>query len=136
MFNSSIIICNRMLNHSNFLQFWEIFDLMKILINLLKFYKLCKICMLSTDLLSVLLYLLESFTICHCCEQFINTWEFIMLSWVKMNFVIEITLFFLIENWLKAFWKRLSQIILFLDLFWKRLSQNVSFCIVIETADD
>ena len=136
MFNSSIIIYNRMLNYSDFLWFWEIFNLTKILTNLLKFCMLCEICVLFADLLFVLLHLSKSFTVCHCCEQFINTWEFIVLSWIKMNSAVRTASFFLIKNWLKTFWKRFSQNVLFLDSFWKRFSQNASFCIVIETIDD
>ena len=136
MFNSLIMIYNRMLNHSDFLQFWKIFDLTRILINLLKFCVFYEIYVLSANLLSVFLCLLKSFTVCHCCEQFINTWEFIVLSWVKMNSVIRTASFFLIESWLEAFWKRLSQIVSFLDSFWKRFSQNVLFCIAIKTTDD
>ena len=136
MFNSSMMICDKILNYSDFLQFWKIFDLMRILTNLLKFCVLCEICMLSADLLSVFLCWLKNFIVCHCCEQFINTWEFIVLSWVKMNSAVRTASFFSIENWLEAFWKKLSQIVSFLDSFWKKLSQNVSFCVIIETADD
>ena len=126
MFNSLITVYDRMLNHFDFLQFWKFFDLTRILINLLKFYVFYEICMFFTNLLSVFLYLLENFIVCYCCEQFINTWEFIVLNWIKMNFVVRTVLFFSIENWLKTFWEKLSQIV----------SQNVSFCVVIETADD
>ena len=136
MFNSLIIICDRMLNHFDFLQFWKIFDLIRILINLLKFCMFCEICVLFADLLFILLCLSKNFTICYCCEQFINIWEFIMLSWIKINSAVRTVLFFLIKNWLKIFWKKLSQIVLFFNLFWKRFSQNVSFCVVIKTTDD
>ena len=136
MFNSSITICNKMLNHFDFLQFWKIFNLTRILINLLKFCVLCEICVLSADLLFIFLYLSKSFTVCHCCEQFINTWKFVMLNWIKMNFMIRTASFFSTESWLETFWKRFSQIVSFFDSFWEKLSQNVSFCIAIKTADD
>ena len=136
IFNSLIIICDRMLNHSDFLQFWETFNLMRILTNLLKFCVLYEICVFFINLLTVFLCLLKSFTVCHCYEQFINTWKFVVLNWVKINFVIKTALFFLTKNWLKTFWKRFSQIVSFFDSFWKKFLQNVLFCIVIETADN
>ena len=133
MFSSLIIICDKMLNQSDFLQLWKIFNLTRILINLLEFCEFIEL--LKMNLLSVFLHL-QNCIVCHFCKQFIRTWKSTALIWVKINFEISTVQFFSTENWLKIFWKKFSQITSFLDLFWERLSQNVSFCVAVETADN
>ena len=73
MFDSLMIIWNRMQDWSDFLWFWKFFNLMKILIDLLKFWKSAEL--LKINLLSVFLCL-QNCIVCHFCKQFISIWKF------------------------------------------------------------
>ena len=123
MFNSSITVCDKMQNWSDFLQFWKIFNLMRILINLLKFWKFAEL--LKVNLLFVFLYLWDCI-VCYFCKQFISIWKFTMLIWMKINSETDTVIFFVFYNWLKNIWKYLFRFLfcmsfwkIFSNLFWK-----------------
>ena len=118
---------------SDFLQFWKLFNLIKILIDLLKFCKFLKL--LKMNLLLILLYLQECI-IYHSCKQLISIWKFTVLDWVKINSEMNAVQSYIIRNWLKIFWEKLSQTVSFLDSFWKKLSQNILFCAIADATDD
>ena len=164
MFNLLITICNRIQNQSDFLWFWKILNLMRILINLLKFWKFVEL--LEINLLLILLCLQNCIVCHFCKQsisiwKFItliwmkmnskisNILFSVFYNWLESIWKCFLWFLFCVSFWKTSsdsFWKCLSWIVLFNDTVeiiddwlkhvWKRLSQNVSFCIMIETADD
>ena len=140
MFNSLIIICDRIQNQSDFLQFWKIFNLMKILIDLLKLWKSVEL--LEINLLLIFLHLWDC-TVCYSCEQFISIWEFIILIWMKMNSEMSNVSFFMSCSWLKNIWRCFSWFSFcmsfwktFSDLFWRCFSWIISFSDTVEITNN
>ena len=115
MFNSSMTACNKIWNQSDSLWFWKTLSLMRILTDLLKFWKFVKL--LKVNLLSIFLCL-QSYIVCYFYEQSISIWEFIVLIWVKMNSKINTALLSVSCSWLESVWRCFFRF-LFCMSFWK-----------------